>query len=216
MLMPRAAFSTQHRVLTVKSRQMVFSRSTLNIEDEQFNLDIKMIPALAFVPEDAVEEAFETLADNISADAQPILDYFEDTFIGRPTDEVLSSAFIFGICMTVQYKSLLAPTTTQKAGTMDSSQQLGVVIPTSGSSQMRSRNINLFNRWQWPRSWQGMKLLNAVNIETVPDVFYTLWKTTTTVMLQTIFVVLPIMSTCEFIDFEIKWLDFSYLCFYEL
>jgi len=54
------------------------------IEDEQFNLDIKMIPALAFVPEDAVEETFESLADNISADAQPILDYFEDTFIGRP------------------------------------------------------------------------------------------------------------------------------------
>jgi hypothetical protein len=45
-----------------------------------------MIPALAFVPEDAVEEAFESLADNISADAQPILDYFEDTFIGRPSD----------------------------------------------------------------------------------------------------------------------------------
>ena len=82
------------------------------IEDKQFNLDIKMIPALAFVPEDAVEEAFESLADNISADAQPILDYVEDTFIGRPTDEVLSSAFIFGICMTVQYKSFLAPTTT--------------------------------------------------------------------------------------------------------
>ena len=82
------------------------------IEDEQFNLDIKMIPALASVPEDAVEEAFESLADNISADAQPILDYFEDTFIGRPTDEVLSSAFIFGICMTVQYKNFLAPTTT--------------------------------------------------------------------------------------------------------
>jgi glycine cleavage system regulatory protein len=53
-------------------------------EDEQFNLNIKMIPALAFVPEDAVEEAFESLADNTSADAQPILDYFEDTFIGRP------------------------------------------------------------------------------------------------------------------------------------
>ena len=65
---------------------------------------------------------------------------------------------------------------------------------------MRPRNIKLFNRCQWPRSWQVMKLFNAVNIETVPDVFYTLWKTTTTVMLLTIFVVLPIMSTCEFID----------------
>ena len=54
------------------------------IDDEQFNLDIKMLPALAFVPEDAVEDAFESLADNISADAQPILDYFEDTIIGRP------------------------------------------------------------------------------------------------------------------------------------
>ena len=35
-----------------------------------------MMPVLAFVPEDTVEEAF--------ADAQPILDYFEDTSIGRP------------------------------------------------------------------------------------------------------------------------------------
>ena len=28
----------------------------------------------------------------------------------------------------------------------------------------------------------------------------------------TIFVVLPIMSTCEFIDFEIKWLNFTVIC----
>lgn len=53
-------------------------------DDQDFNLDVKMIPALAFVPADDVEEAFESLVDHISADAQPILDYFEDTFIGRP------------------------------------------------------------------------------------------------------------------------------------
>jgi hypothetical protein len=38
------------------------------IDGEQFNLGIKMMPVLAFVPEDTVEEAF--------ADAQPILGLF--------------------------------------------------------------------------------------------------------------------------------------------
>jgi hypothetical protein len=31
-----------------------------------------MIPALAFVPEDAVEEAFESMTDHISTNTQPI------------------------------------------------------------------------------------------------------------------------------------------------
>jgi hypothetical protein len=39
--------------------------------------------ALAFVPEDAVEEAFESMTDHISTNIHPIRYYFEDTFFGR-------------------------------------------------------------------------------------------------------------------------------------
>lgn len=52
--------------------------------DGEFNLCMKMIPALAFVPVADLEEAFETLAEDIGDDCQDILDYFEDNYIGRP------------------------------------------------------------------------------------------------------------------------------------
>ena len=47
-----------------------------------------MLPALAYLPPADVENAFETVFDPTSAfwdaRAQPIIDYFEDTYIGRP------------------------------------------------------------------------------------------------------------------------------------
>jgi len=52
------------------------------IDNEQFNLVIKMTSAL--VPENSVDEAFYSMTENISADAQHILDYSEDPFIVRP------------------------------------------------------------------------------------------------------------------------------------
>ena len=42
-----------------------------------------MIPALAFLPINDVVEAFETLEEVMPEKAQPIMDYFEDTYIGR-------------------------------------------------------------------------------------------------------------------------------------
>jgi hypothetical protein len=42
-----------------------------------------MIPALAFVPEDDVEDSFEQLREHLPDNAAPILDYFEG-YIGRP------------------------------------------------------------------------------------------------------------------------------------
>lgn len=42
-----------------------------------------MLPALAYVPVDDVVGAFETLSDVLPAEAQSIVDYFEDTWIGR-------------------------------------------------------------------------------------------------------------------------------------
>jgi hypothetical protein len=49
-----------------------------------FSLIVKMIPAIAFHSVADVVDAFETLAEDISDDYQGLLDYFEDTYIGRP------------------------------------------------------------------------------------------------------------------------------------
>ena len=51
--------------------------------EDEFSIKIRMIPALAFLPINNVAEAFETLEEVMPAEAQPILDYFEDTYIGR-------------------------------------------------------------------------------------------------------------------------------------
>lgn len=54
--------------------------------DADFALSLKMLSALAFVPVHAVIRAFEELCDSdvIPLEAQPVVDYMEDTWIGRP------------------------------------------------------------------------------------------------------------------------------------
>ncbi|XP_066948591.1 uncharacterized protein [Macrobrachium rosenbergii] len=54
--------------------------------DADFALSLKMLSALAFVPVHAVIGAFEELCDSdaIPLEAQPVVDYMEDTWIGRP------------------------------------------------------------------------------------------------------------------------------------
>ncbi|KAG7172063.1 hypothetical protein Hamer_G001048 [Homarus americanus] len=42
-----------------------------------------MLPALAFIPQDEVVDAFETLQETIPPEADPVIEYFEDTYIGR-------------------------------------------------------------------------------------------------------------------------------------
>ena len=49
----------------------------------EFALEVRMIPALAFVPTADVIASFELLDDELSDEAQPILQYFEGTYIGR-------------------------------------------------------------------------------------------------------------------------------------
>ena len=55
--------------------------------DQEFALHLRMIPALAFIPPNDVVDAFERLTDlirNQYGDATDgVLDYFEDTYIGR-------------------------------------------------------------------------------------------------------------------------------------
>lgn len=51
--------------------------------DEAFALYAQMVPALAFVPVNDVITAFEALQDDAPAELTPILDYFEDSYVGR-------------------------------------------------------------------------------------------------------------------------------------
>lgn len=52
-------------------------------QEETFSLQMRMISALAFCPPDEVADRFDLLVENLSDDATPVLDYFEDTYIGR-------------------------------------------------------------------------------------------------------------------------------------
>ena len=51
--------------------------------DNELSLQIRMIPALTFVPVADVPATFELIQEDLPEELQPILDYFEDTFIGR-------------------------------------------------------------------------------------------------------------------------------------
>ena len=51
--------------------------------DANLSLHIRMLTALAFVPVDDVLDYFEVLTDAMPQEAEPIVDYFEDTYIGR-------------------------------------------------------------------------------------------------------------------------------------
>ena len=51
--------------------------------DVDLNMCIRSMAALAFVPVNDIVESFETFSDNIPEVAQPVVDYFEDTYIGR-------------------------------------------------------------------------------------------------------------------------------------
>lgn len=54
--------------------------------DAEFALKLRMLPALAFVPNAEVERSFETLcrSDIFTDEMLPVVDYFEDTWIARP------------------------------------------------------------------------------------------------------------------------------------
>jgi len=54
--------------------------------DAEFALSMRMLSALAYVPVDRVEEAFEELcqSDIFIPEAQEIINYFQDVWIGRP------------------------------------------------------------------------------------------------------------------------------------
>ncbi len=52
-------------------------------DDEEFALQMRMIPALAFVPTHQVDDYFEALKLLLPREARPVINYFEDNYIGR-------------------------------------------------------------------------------------------------------------------------------------
>ena len=57
------------------------------VNDDEFSIHLRMIAALLFVPPFDVEDDFEELAFEIrnrfNIEGDNVLDYFEDTYIGR-------------------------------------------------------------------------------------------------------------------------------------
>ena len=45
---------------------------------------MKMLAALAFVPPNLVPHYFEVLFDDIPTELEPLYEYFEDNYLGRP------------------------------------------------------------------------------------------------------------------------------------
>ena len=57
--------------------------SELYLQEEEVHVRCKMLVALAFVPIQDVVAAFESLVEDIPAELISLIDYFEDTWIGR-------------------------------------------------------------------------------------------------------------------------------------
>ena len=67
--------------------------------DVEFSMKIRMLLALAFIPEERVVETFEQLAEQelSSPELLPVIDYFEDTWLGRPGRRNARRAPLFAI-----------------------------------------------------------------------------------------------------------------------
>lgn len=55
------------------------------VTDPEVNLQARMISAIAIAPPTEVEHVFQTFSGSMRGEPQPVMDYFEDNFIGRPT-----------------------------------------------------------------------------------------------------------------------------------
>ena len=78
----KAAFFISGRQFFRKVQYFGLQNAYQNGEHEKHFF--KLIVSLAFVQEKDVEKAFEELTSQTPEEFQPVVDYFEDTFIGRP------------------------------------------------------------------------------------------------------------------------------------
>jgi hypothetical protein len=77
-------------------RKVQYSGLQSEYHNTDFNMFIQMLAALAFVPVNRVADSFDTLLEgHAPVTAQPIIDYFEDNFIGRLTRRNVRRAPLF-------------------------------------------------------------------------------------------------------------------------
>ncbi|XP_018496149.1 uncharacterized protein LOC100905603 [Galendromus occidentalis] len=76
--------------------------------DPDFSLSARMIPALAFVPPAHINTAMSELAPELPEELMPVLNYFEDNYIGRlrlaPGAEIVRAPARFPIAMWSVYQ----------------------------------------------------------------------------------------------------------------
>ena len=107
------------------------------LDDDEFNLNIQMLAAVPFVPITDVIRAFESLSKNfpLDAPAQAIIDYFEDTYIGRLRPGGQHYFLLqFGTCMNKPSKDFLEPTMPWKVGIIAFKPMLEDIVRTFGNS----------------------------------------------------------------------------------
>lgn len=51
--------------------------------EPEFALQARMVVAIAFVPLHAIDQAIDALADHVPAELQPVINWFEDNYIGK-------------------------------------------------------------------------------------------------------------------------------------
>lgn len=74
--------------------------------DPEFALSARMIISLAFVPPESLENAFEELSNEIPDALQPVLNWFEDTYIGRRIRQGHRAAIYPNAIWTVYQRTL--------------------------------------------------------------------------------------------------------------
>ena len=93
--------------------QCIFRQVQSNVllteyNDNEFSLFIWCLSALAFVPLDDVVNSFDALIDaGYNDQAQPVVNYFEDNFIGRPDRRGIRKQPIFSIASWNVYDRVL-------------------------------------------------------------------------------------------------------------
>ena len=97
-----------HLCLNIYRKKQESGNSKLYAESLEFAVSMRMISALAFCPENKVTAAFDTLSEIILDEAipNPIMDYFEDTYIGKP-HRICRRSPIFNIDIWNMYSRVL-------------------------------------------------------------------------------------------------------------
>ena len=73
-------------------------------KNQELQLKMKMLAALAFVPANLVLHYFENFSDDIPAELEPLYDYFKDNYLRHPARHGQQRAPNFAIEMWSVYQ----------------------------------------------------------------------------------------------------------------